>query len=117
MFADKVGGVELTRKYPSTWNVWLKRKNDKVAAVRLKFVEGAKGLLASVPEQREAIEEALLAKLLDPDDKVRTAACRLYSQIDYETALHHVSGEQLRVLAGRGLDKKVRKFLHQFFGC
>ena len=46
-------------------------------------------------------------KILDPDEKVRAAACKVYSQIDYEAALHHVSENQLRGVAGRGLDKKV----------
>jgi len=52
--------------------------------------------------------DALRAKLMDPDEKVRTAVCKLYHDIDYETALHHVSVEQLRALAGRAADKKVR---------
>ncbi len=51
--------------------------------------------------------EALNAKLLDPDEKVRAAVCKSYSQLDYETALHHVSEPQLRRVAERGLDKKV----------
>jgi sister-chromatid-cohesion protein PDS5 len=46
-------------------------------------------------------------KILDPDEKVRAATCKVYSQIDYETALHHVSENQLRAVAGRSLDKKV----------
>ena len=53
------------------------------------------------------VEEALQEKLLDPDDKVRAAVCKLYTQIDYETALHHVSKQQLQAVAGRGVDKKV----------
>ena len=44
---------------------------------------------------------------MDPDEKVRAAACKLYSQLDYEAALHHVSEAQLRTVAGRGMDKKV----------
>jgi ABC-type transporter MlaC component len=52
--------------------------------------------------------ELLKAKIFDPDDKVRAAACKVFSQLDYEGALHHVSEEQLRTVAGRGLDKKVR---------
>ncbi|KAJ7145311.1 armadillo-type protein [Mycena crocata] len=106
MFADKSGGLDLTKQYPSTWTVWLKRRNDKSPAVRLKFVEGARVLLGSVPEQRDPVEEALAAKLLDPDDKVRAAVCRVYSHLDYETALHHVKTDQLRAVAGRGVDKK-----------
>jgi sister-chromatid-cohesion protein PDS5 len=46
-------------------------------------------------------------KLLDPDEKVRAAVCKVYSQLDYETVLHHVSEDQLRSIAGRGMDKKV----------
>ena len=34
----------------------------------------------------------------------------MYSQLDYEAALHHVSESQLRGVAGRGLDKKVYLF-------
>jgi len=51
--------------------------------------------------------ESLVAKLLDPDEKVRAAVCNVYSQLDYETALHHVSETQLRAVAGRGVDRKV----------
>jgi sister chromatid cohesion protein PDS5 len=123
MFADK-GGSDLVRKYPATWNVWISRKNDRSAAVRLAFVEVARGLLTNLPEHRELIEgpsqlhislhlssnrciESLLAKIVDPDEKVRAAACKLYGQLDYETALHHVSEKQLRTVADRALDKKV----------
>lgn len=55
MFADK-GGAELAKKYPATWNVWVLRKNDRSAAVRLKFVEATRNLLVNLFEQREAIE-------------------------------------------------------------
>ncbi|KAG8216411.1 hypothetical protein J3R82DRAFT_6516 [Butyriboletus roseoflavus] len=48
----------------------------------------------------------LQLKLLDPDEKVRAAVCKVYSQLDYETALHYVSEAQLRAVAGRGMDKK-----------
>ncbi|KAG5654557.1 hypothetical protein H0H81_000082 [Sphagnurus paluster] len=105
MFADK-GGAELVKKYPTTWNVWTLRRNDKAALVRLKFVEATKGLLVNLAEYREVIEEALLSKFLDPDDKVRAATCKVYGQIDYETALHHVSEAQFRAVAARGADKK-----------
>ncbi|KAF7289956.1 hypothetical protein MIND_01370800 [Mycena indigotica] len=107
MFADKIGGYELTTKYTSTWAVWLRRKNDKAPQVRLKFVEAARGLLDSSYElQRTDIEAALLDKLHDPDEKVRAAVCRLYGQLDYETALHHVKASLLQELAERGSDKK-----------
>jgi sister-chromatid-cohesion protein PDS5 len=48
-----------------------------------------------------------MGKSYDPDEKVRAAVCKVYSHLDYEAALHHVSQEQLRSVVGRGLDKKV----------
>ncbi|KAH7926273.1 hypothetical protein BV22DRAFT_1128351 [Leucogyrophana mollusca] len=105
MFSEK-GGADLVKKYPTTWNVWLMRKNDKSATVRLKLVESAKGLLVHLPDSREVVEDMLRLKLLDPDEKVRAAVCKVYSQLDYETALHHVTEAQLRSVAGRGMDKK-----------
>lgn len=129
MFSDK-GGTEFVKKYPTTWNFWLHRKNDKAPVVRLTFVEAVKSVLINLPEVRAQIEgnsntvfqvcdlthyirivllstDALDTKLLDPDEKVRAAVCKLYSQLDYETALHHVSPDKLKAVAGRGLDKKV----------
>lgn len=55
MFSDK-GGTDLVKKYPSTWTMWLQRKNDKSGAVRLKFVEAAKGLLVNLLQYRDIIE-------------------------------------------------------------
>jgi sister-chromatid-cohesion protein PDS5 len=55
MFSDK-GGADLVKKYPSTWNVWLQRKNDKSGPVRLKLIEAAKGLLVNLPQYREVVE-------------------------------------------------------------
>lgn len=56
MFADK-GGGDLEKKYASTWSLWLARKNDKSAVVRLAFVEACKGLLVHHrSELREAVE-------------------------------------------------------------
>lgn len=45
--------------------------------------------------------------MLDGDDKVRAAVCKVYAHLDYETALHYVSAEQLKRLADRMLDTKV----------
>ena len=107
MFADK-HGQDLVHKYPTTWVHWIKRMNDKNIAVRQAWVEKMKGVLVNLPDMRKETEEALRLKLLDPDDKIRAAVCKLFGQLDYETALHHVSVDQLKDVAGRGLDKKVR---------
>jgi len=51
-------------------------------------------------------------KILDPDDKVRAAVCKLYGALDYETAAHHVEKEQLMLVADRCKDKKVSHVNH-----
>ncbi|KAH8102266.1 armadillo-type protein [Cristinia sonorae] len=105
IFADK-NGAEFAKKHRSTWATWLQRKQDKAQPVRIAFIEGCKGVLTNLPELRDQVEDALETKILDPDEKVRGAVCKLLSQLDYETALHHVSPKLLRLVAGRGLDKK-----------
>jgi sister-chromatid-cohesion protein PDS5 len=62
MFSDK-GGADLIKKYPSTWNLWLNRKNDKSAAVRLKFAEAARGLILNLPEQKDVVEGAVVSSM------------------------------------------------------
>ncbi|KAI0336697.1 hypothetical protein GY45DRAFT_1315302 [Cubamyces sp. BRFM 1775] len=105
MFADK-HGMDLVNKYPSTWAQWLARRNDKTVTVRLTWIDAMKGVITNLPEVRKETDEALRHKLYDPDEKVRAALCKLIGQLDYETALHHVSVELLEGIAGRGLDKK-----------
>lgn len=45
--------------------------------------------------------------LLDPDDKVRLAACSVFEDITYETASHHVTKELLVAFGERCKDRKV----------
>ncbi|GJJ10554.1 hypothetical protein Clacol_004781 [Clathrus columnatus] len=106
MFADK-NGVEMVKKYPHVWETWQLRKLDKVAAVRVSFVDTCKGLIVHQPDLRQSVEDTLRIKLLDPDDKVRAATCKVYAQLDFETALHHVSMSQLKAISERTLDKKL----------
>lgn len=107
MYAAEKGGPELVKKYPATWTTWLNRRADVAVQVRLKCIEAVPPLLTNMPEAREALEELLKSKIYDPDEKVRAATCKVFSHLDYEGALHHVSEDLLKELAGRGLDKKV----------
>lgn len=59
MYADK-NGPELASKYPATWEAWLSRKNDKVVAIRLKFVESLRALVANLPTERNTLAGELL---------------------------------------------------------
>ncbi|CAE6540975.1 unnamed protein product [Rhizoctonia solani] len=105
IFGDS-NGAKLARTYPSTWSQWLLRRNDRVAAIRVIFIECSKDIVSHHAELKGDMEEALKGKFMDPDDKVRAAVCKLFSQIDYEAALHHVAKSQLEELAGRCLDRK-----------
>lgn len=46
MYADK-NGSGLRKKYPSTWNAWTSRKNDKDPKIRVAFVDTSKELVAN----------------------------------------------------------------------
>lgn len=58
MYADK-GGMDLVRKYPSTWTTWINRKADVAVAVRLKCVEATPALITNLPECRDTLAGAL----------------------------------------------------------
>ncbi|KZT61710.1 cohesin-associated protein Pds5 [Calocera cornea HHB12733] len=109
MFGEKMslGSGELAKKYPSTWRTWLLRQNDKAVAVRVTLLDSISSLLLNHPEQRVEAEDILRRKLLDPDEKVRVAACKVCSRLDYEIVLQHISVDTLKVIGGRTLDKKA----------
>ncbi|PVF91902.1 hypothetical protein CPB86DRAFT_777592 [Serendipita vermifera] len=113
MFAQMHHGSELMKEYRSTWVQWVSRKNDKSPVIRLAFVEAAKKQIGNV-DMRVDIEEAMEAKVHDPDDKVRAAVCKMYGELDFETAAYHVSEKMLRTIAGRCLDKKHNVRLEAF---
>lgn len=51
-------------------------------------------------------------KILDPDEKVRQAVCKVYGELDYETAAYHVGEDMLMAVGHRCLDTKVRAWLY-----
>ena len=46
-------------------------------------------------------------RILDSDERVRAAICKVIGSLDVETALHHISEQTLRAVGGRMSDKKV----------
>ena len=50
-------------------------------------------------------------RLVDTDDKVRTAACAAFGRLDYETALHALDKDTITELLERMSDKRVRRLL------
>ncbi|XAO21334.1 hypothetical protein I312_100083 [Cryptococcus bacillisporus CA1280] len=106
LFAQRAGADDPAKRYPSTWRAWLLKKTDKAVQVRLSWVETTLQILIAHPEVRRELEDAMVGRFEDPDEKVRVAICKVIGSLDYETALHHVQAKTLQVAGGRMLDKK-----------
>lgn len=116
--APASGGSSLIQSYPSTYLLWLSRKNDKSPLIRLRVLASCAPLLRS-PDRgvRAGIEGVVREKLMDPDERVRAAACGVVGGLDYEGLLglgRGANGEEgmgeggglMREVCGRALDKK-----------
>jgi sister-chromatid-cohesion protein PDS5 len=112
MLGEKIGQGDLARKYPATWKAWLSRSKDKVVGVRIAMVESLKKIWTEHSELGADIEGAVSRIMADGDEKVRIAACRVFLELDYETACHHVSTNILKELGERCQDRKVSPFHH-----
>ncbi|KAF9276541.1 hypothetical protein BGZ68_009952 [Mortierella alpina] len=104
MFAEKTS--QLATQYESTWRAWLLRRNDKVPQVRIIWVESAAKLIKTHGGLDKELNEGFAEKLVDPDEKVRVAACQAIGEFDYETSLHHIKKETLIQVGHRCRDKK-----------
>jgi sister-chromatid-cohesion protein PDS5 len=49
----------------------------------------------------------LIDRIHDADERVRAAICKVIGNVDFETALHHISEETLKAVGGRMSDKRV----------
>ncbi|ORY30387.1 armadillo-type protein [Naematelia encephala] len=110
MFGERptvgTGTADVAKAYPSAWRAWLGRKVDKALAVRLAWVESSRSILTNHPELRKELEEDLVDRIQDSDERIRAAICKIIGSLDYETALHHISSSTLRAVGGRMSDKK-----------
>ncbi|KAG0342315.1 hypothetical protein BG000_005598 [Podila horticola] len=104
MFAEKTS--QLTSQYESTWKAWLQRRNDKIPSVRILWLESLVGLIKAQPTLAKELNECLAERFLDPEEKVRSVACRIIGELDYETSLHHVQKDTLIQMGHRCRDKK-----------
>ncbi|KAF9941901.1 hypothetical protein BGZ67_003731 [Mortierella alpina] len=104
MFAEKTS--QLATQYESTWKAWLLRRNDKVPQVRIIWVASAVKLIKTHGSLDKELNEGFAEKLVDPDEKVRVAACQAIGEFDYETSLHHITKDTLIQVGHRCRDKK-----------
>lgn len=61
MYGDK-NGSSLMKKYPSTWNTWIQRKNDKDPKIRVTFVDASRELVGN-PELKDDITGEISLRL------------------------------------------------------
>ncbi|KAJ1970495.1 Sister chromatid cohesion protein pds5, partial [Dimargaris xerosporica] len=105
MIAER--GHALVRRYPSAWKAWIQRKNDKSHQVRGLWAELAVNLYQAQPQLGRELNESVLAKLADPEERVRSAICQALAQLDYETLAYSPLDPQIIIELGhRCRDKK-----------
>ncbi|KAJ3126479.1 hypothetical protein HK098_007461 [Nowakowskiella sp. JEL0407] len=104
MFSQR--GSRLAMTYPSVWNSWLERLNDKVVNVRILVVDAICEILKTNQELASAVCAVLKTKLMDPDEKVRFAIMKMMRNIDLQTA-NYCPIEFLKEVGERGRDKRV----------
>ncbi|KAG0245223.1 hypothetical protein BGW41_002692 [Actinomortierella wolfii] len=104
MFAEKTS--QLHKQYESTWKTWLSRRHDKMPQIRVTWVESLAPILKSHSDLSKDLCDCLMEKVIDTEEKVRAATCRILGELDYETSLHHVTKEVLEQVGHRCRDKK-----------
>ncbi|RKP06375.1 armadillo-type protein [Thamnocephalis sphaerospora] len=105
LFAARESSFAL--EYPSAWKAWLGRRNDKAVSVRITWTEYFAKLFNNHPEHSSSLNEAIIAKLLDPEERVRAAACRAVGALDIDILLQHLDQDVLTQLGQRCRDKKT----------
>ncbi|CAG8655996.1 17009_t:CDS:10, partial [Rhizophagus irregularis] len=104
MFSEK--NSTLASRYDNVWKMWLLRRNDKIPDVRCAWTEYCLPLYINHHELAKQINEAIISKISDPDDKVRVAVCKVFGQLEYECASKLVGKELFIELAKRCRDRK-----------
>jgi sister-chromatid-cohesion protein PDS5 len=97
----------LASTYQTVWKIWLQRMNDKAAQVRVAWVEQAITFFLNNSSELKQVQEGLINKVQDTDDKVRAAACKIIGLIGYDLVKQLVDVKLIEVLSLRCKDKKV----------
>ncbi|KAJ1650032.1 Sister chromatid cohesion protein pds5 [Dispira simplex] len=106
MIAER--GHALVRRYPTMWQAWLQRKNDKHVQVRALWVTLAVSLYQAQPQLANELNAPVLSKVSDPEERVRQALAYAVAQLNYDTlAFSNLDLEILVQLGHRCRDKKA----------
>ncbi|KAJ2224109.1 Sister chromatid cohesion protein pds5 [Coemansia sp. RSA 485] len=105
MFAEK--GFTLAKRYESTWRTWKGRRADTSPLVRIQWVEHAVSLYQHQPQLSRELNEFIVEKLCDVDDKVRQASCRALGQLEMTPMVQAAISESvINMLGERCKDRK-----------
>ncbi|KAJ3411005.1 hypothetical protein HDV05_002913 [Chytridiales sp. JEL 0842] len=98
-------GSTVASAYPSTFKVWLDRRNDKQQQVRILWLDFCLDIFRHHSELCAEISAGVEQKLMDPDEKVRLAAVKLFTLLDAPSLLN-VPKDLLIQASHRCKDKK-----------
>ncbi|KAJ2331874.1 Sister chromatid cohesion protein pds5, partial [Coemansia sp. RSA 2681] len=105
MFAEK--GFTLAKRYESTWKAWKGRRADTSAVVRIQWIEHAVSLYQHQPQLSRELNEYVVEKLCDVDDKVRQVACHSLGLLEMSAPVQAAIGENVvKALGDRCKDRK-----------
>ncbi|KAJ2519512.1 Sister chromatid cohesion protein pds5 [Coemansia sp. RSA 2049] len=105
MFAEK--GFTLAKRYETTWKTWKGRRADTSPLVRVQWVEHAVSLYQHQPQLSRELNDFVVEKLSDVDEKVRQTACRSLGVLEMTQAVQGAIGEGvIEALSERCKDRR-----------
>ncbi|KAJ1842476.1 Sister chromatid cohesion protein pds5, partial [Coemansia sp. RSA 2703] len=106
MFAEK--GFTLAKRYDSTWKTWKGRRADSSPLVRMQWVEHAVSLYQHQPQLSRELNDYIVEKLCDVDEKVRQATCRSLGVLEMTQVVQAAIGENvIEMLGERCKDRRA----------
>ncbi|PVV04121.1 hypothetical protein BB560_001379 [Smittium megazygosporum] len=106
MFLEK--GYTLAARYASAWGSWIKRRSDKSHAVRVMWSELAVMMLQNQPQLAKELDDPIIEKLEDVDERVRKATCAAFTKLEISAIVQNsISAKMIQVLGERCKDRKL----------
>ncbi|KAJ1902487.1 Sister chromatid cohesion protein pds5, partial [Coemansia sp. IMI 209127] len=105
MFAEK--GFTLAKRYETTWKTWKGRRADTSPLVRVQWIEHAISLYQHQPQLSRELNDFVVEKLSDVDEKVRQAACHSLGVLEISQSVQGAIGENVvEALSERCKDRR-----------
>ncbi|KAJ1668341.1 Sister chromatid cohesion protein pds5 [Coemansia sp. RSA 1813] len=105
MFAEK--GFTLAKRYETTWKTWKGRRADASPLVRVQWIEHAVSLYQHQPQLSRELNDFVVEKLSDVDEKVRQAACHSLGILEMSQSVQGAISESVvEALSERCKDRR-----------